>query len=60
MSGPAVGKKGDPTLLAAVRRFVANGGTWEQFVQLTAGEFGAVFRENAIDGWTPAKTKVKR
>lgn len=55
MSGSALAKKGDPTLIAAVRRYVANGGTWSDFVQLAAPEFGAVMREGAIDGWSKPK-----
>lgn len=57
VSGPALAKRGEPTLLAAVRRFVANGGTWSDFVQLVAPEFGAVMREGAVDGWTKPPTK---
>lgn len=61
MSGPAVAKRGEPTLLAAVRRAVANGMTWSDFVAMCAPEFGAVMREGAIDGWTKpeCKTQIK-
>lgn len=60
MSGPVLGKKGDPTLLAAVRRVRDNGMTWQQFIEATAPEFGAVFRDGAIDGWKPVAKGKRR
>ena len=53
-------KKGAPTLLAAVRRQVAAGMTHEEFVQLTAPEFGATLREGHVNGWTIPEAKKGR
>ena len=44
-------------LRAAVRRARDAGMTYEQAWRVLATEYGAVYRENAIDGWKPvAKT----
>ena len=56
----ALAKKGDPTLLAAVRRFRDNGGTWSDLVKLVAPEFGACFENGGILGWVPVQRKGKR
>lgn len=59
MNGQLLAKRGEPTLIAAVRRAVANGMTWADFVAMCAPEFGAVIgRHGEIDGWTrPEATK---
>ena len=56
----ALAKKGAPTLLAAVRRAVESGMTWQQFVELCAPEFGSVMREGAIDGFRPVVKERRR
>lgn len=61
MSGPALAKKGDPTLLAAVRRVRENGMSWSDFVRLVAPEWGAIVgRHGEIDGWVRPETGKKK
>lgn len=44
--------------MSVARQAKESGMRYDEFVRVTAPEFGAVFRENAIDGWRPVQRIV--